>query len=384
MRHKLKDKLKGNWWMLNSGKVIFILPGIRGGGAERVVLNLYKALELYLGCQCHIIALKKEVEHNINGFRVHFIDELAKVKKNGMHRLTYRIKMALIIDQYIDDNIGSDSFILSNMISSDKVMSQSRHRVLHIMHSEYQKAFLEGKPLVRQFFIKRNIEKIYKNKPMSFVSKGARDSFVNNFNVIGNKYVIYNPIDNNEIMRLANEESEKIDHKYIVHVGRFNRAKRHDLLLNAFALTKTDSKLVLFGSGKLEKQIKQQIIDLNIQNRVIIAGFKSNPYPYLKASKGLVLTSDSEGLGMVLLEAQILGIPMLSTDCSAGVREVVGDHYAGLMPIDNPVAIASFIDDMLANPSKYIQPIKNDFEPQKIAMQYDQLKISLIKNWPCK
>lgn len=384
MRHKLKDKLKGNWWMLNSGKVIFILPGIRGGGAERVVLNLYKALELYLGCQCHIIALKKEVEHNINGFRVHFIDELAKVKKNGMHRLTYRIKMALIIDQYIDDNIGSDSFILSNMISSDKVMSQSRHRVLHIMHSEYQKAFLEGKPLVRQFFIKRNIEKIYKNKPMSFVSQGARDSFVNNFNVIGNKYVIYNPIDNNEIMRLANEESEKIDHKYIVHVGRFNRAKRHDLLLNAFALTKTDSKLVLFGSGKLEKQIKQQIIDLNIQNRVIIAGFKSNPYPYLKASKGLVLTSDSEGLGMVLLEAQILGIPMLSTDCSAGVREVVGDDYAGLMPIDNPVAIASFIDDMLANPSKYIQPIKNDFEPKKIAMQYDQLKISLIKNWPCK
>lgn len=359
--------------MLNNGKAIFILPGINGGGAERVVLNLYKALEEYVGYQCHIISLKEEVEHNIEGFRVHFINDLKKIKKSGLNRLTYRKKMAMKIDQYIDEHIGGDSLILSNMIFSDKVMSMSRHHVFHVIHNEYKKAFLEGNIWFKKVQIKHNIERIYKNKPMIFISKGAKDSFVNNFSSDVKKQVIYNPIDLNEIMRLASEEIKSVAGKYIIHIGRFNRAKRHDRLLSAFALSKTKSKLLLLGAGKLEKQIKQQIIELNIQDRVIIAGFKSNPYPYLKGSQGLVLTSDFEGLPMVLLEAQALGVPVLSTDCSHGIREAVGAEYPGLMPMHDLAMIANFIDGMLDNPNKYIQPLKSDFEPQKIAGQYDQL-----------
>lgn len=359
--------------MSNSGKAIFILPGIKGGGAERVVLNLYKALETYFGYQCHIISLKDEVEHNIDGFRVHFISELEGIKKNGIHRLTYRKKMARAIDRYIDENIGTDSLILSNMFFSDKVMSQSQHRVFHIIHSEYKKVFLDGKSIFRKYKMKLNIENIYKNKPLIFISKGVKDSFVNNFHSNVDKHVIYNPIDSDELHLLANEKIIPIEGSYIIHVGRFNRAKRHDRLLNAFAQTNTNTKLLLLGNGKLEERIKQQIINLNIQERVIIAGFKINPYPYFKASKGLVLTSDFEGLPMVLLEAQSLGIPILSTDCSAGIREAVGDEYPGLMPLNDLPAIAGYIEDMLVNPSHYMKVMTNDFEPKKIAYQYDQL-----------
>ena len=359
--------------MLNNKKAIFILPAIKGGGAERVVLNLYKALEVHLGYECHIISLKRDIDHDIEGFTVHFIDELKKIKKTGLYRLTYRRKMANKIDQFIDDNIGADSLILSNMLLSDKIMSLSRHRVFHIIHNEYKKALLDGKSIFKKFQTKINIENIYKNKPLVFISRDAKDSFINNFKSNMDKHVIYNPIDSNELESLAKQPIETIQDDYIVHIGRFNRAKRHDRLLKALALTADNTNLLILGSGKLENKIKQQIIELNVQKRVILGGFKSNPYPYLKASKGLILTSDFEGLPMVLLEALSLNIPVLSTDCSAGIREAVGSDFPGLMPINDLPAIAEFINDMLKNPSKYKKAMKREFYPEIIAVQYDKL-----------
>lgn len=359
--------------MLNNKKAIFILPAIKGGGAERVVLNLYKALEVHLGYECHIISLKRDIDHDIEGFTVHFIDELKKIKKSGLYRLTYRRKMANKIDQFIDDNIGADSLILSNMLLSDKIMSLSRHRVFHIIHSEYQKVFLEGKSFVKKIQNKHNIEKIYKNKPLIFISKGTMDSFTNSFNCNSDKYVIYNPIDIASIEKLANEQIIHIDGDYIIHIGRFNQVKRHDRLLEALSLTDTNIKLVLLGSGKLESKIKDQIARLGLQNRVNIIGFKSNPYPYLKASKGLILTSDHEGLPMVLLEAQAINIPVLTTNCSGGIIEAIGAEFDGLMPIDDVSSIAKYIDDMLINPNKYQKTIKDYFDSEKVAHNYHKL-----------
>ncbi|GIC77285.1 glycosyltransferase [Moritella sp. F3] len=355
--------------------VVFILPAINGGGAEKVVLNLYKAMEEFENCTCHIISLSNETEYNIANFDVHFIDALSSINKNGfIKRLLYKSKMANKIDEFIINNFGCDSLVLSNMISSDKVMSKSNLNVYHIIHSEYHKTLFFKSSLFKKIKTKINIQRIYKYHPLIFISNGVKDSFEQIFKQLNEHIVIYNPIDIDNVISLANDNIKKIEDNYIIHIGRFNRVKRHDRLLEEFAKVNTNCKLVLAGSGSLKDKIIKKINELNIKDKVILLGFKENPYPYLKNSKGLIISSDSEGLPMVILEAMALNVPVLSTDCSAGIRELLGEKSTCLIPMDNIPLISQKIDDMLITPSKYTLKVSSKFTPKLIAKQYHNLK----------
>jgi glycosyltransferase involved in cell wall biosynthesis len=362
--------------MSNIKQAVFILPAINGGGAERVVLNLYQALEQHCNYQCHIVSLTQESEFDITGFRVHFIEGLERISKKGFHRLSYRKNMSVLVDNYIQSKIGSNVLALSNMMFADKVMSESKLNVYHVIHSEYGHAVLSGKSFFKRIAAKRNIEKIYNTHPLIFISEGVKKSFVDNFNCSVKKSTIYNPINIREVHSLANEKRVEIGEEYIIHVGRFNRVKRHDRLLEEFSKVNSNVKLLLLGGGKLEAQIRSKIKSLQLENRVIVLGFQKNPYPYIKYSKGLILTSDSEGLPMVLLEAMALGIPIATTDCSNGIREAIGHDHPGLIAMDNIQSISTVIDSMLTNPEDYITPLKMDFNSSNAANKYASLDIS--------
>lgn len=354
-------------------KILFVLPGIMGGGAERVVLNLYKALETHKGHECHILSLSRNIAHAVDpDIRVHYLDEVSKTSKKGINRLTYRKKNIKIIDDYIENTFGNDCFVLSNMMFADKIMSLSRHKVYHIIHSAYTQSLLGGKAFYRRFFIKRNINNIYRNHPLIFVSTGALNSFCENFTTKTNKHVIYNPVNDWEIQKLAAEQAE-VDFDYILHVGRFNRAKRHDRLIKAYSMIKSDIKLLLLGEGRLEGSIRSQIDALGLSERVLIMGFKTNPYPYISGAKVLVLCSDFEGLPTVIIEAISLGTPFVATDCPGGIREIVDRNSPSLVPLNSIERLANAIDDALADPGKYKSSLDDKFMSQHVATQYDNL-----------
>ena len=110
---------------------------------------------------------------------------------------------------------------------------------------------------------------------------------------------------------------------YIIHVGRFSPQKRHDLLFEAFSGLSLPHKLVLLThkSEALEKMIGKY----GLTERVYVAGFQEHPFPWIKGADVLVLCSDYEGLGNVLVESLILGTKVVSTDCLSGPKEIVGN-----------------------------------------------------------
>lgn len=355
-------------------KIVFVLPAIAGGGAEKVVLNLYKAMQTYADFECHILALSRHIVHGVPPeFRVHCLDQVAAVSKKGIKRLTYRRTIVDMVDQYIDKVIGKDCFVLSNMMFADKVMSLSRHKVFHIIHSPYTQSLLDGKPAYRKYFIKRNINNIYRHHPMIFVSKGALDSFTESFISPVDKYIIYNPVDELSVYRLSDVEEFNLEYDYVVHVGRFNRAKRHDRLLESFAKISSDVKLLLLGEGKLESEIKNKANKLGIAERVEFIGFKKNPYPYIKHAKALFLTSDFEGLSMVAIEAISLGVPVVTTACPGGIREVFSPGSKSLVPLNDSEKLIFAMNDVLENPEDYKNVLKKEFSNQFAAAQYEKI-----------
>jgi glycosyltransferase involved in cell wall biosynthesis len=208
---------------------------------------------------------------------------------------------------------------------------------------------------------------------MIFVSQGARDGFCAHFRSGVAKSVIHNPVNAAEVRALADCEPAGLEGSYIVHVGRFNRQKRHDRLLRAFAKVRSNVRLVLLGDGRLETSIRAEVDQLGLTGRVLFLGFRQNPYPLIKGANVLVLSSDVEGLPTVILEAICLGTAVVATDCPGGIREIIDSQSPSLVPLDDIDALAAAIDNALAHPEKYTSSLDEKFSSRFAADQYDRL-----------
>ena len=96
------------------------------------------------------------------------------------------------------------------------------------------------------------------------------------------------------------------------HVGRFTQQKNHDFLIDIFNEIherNQNTKLLLIGTGIKEKDIKEKVKNLNLQDSVIFEGFKNNVNEYMFAMDIFLFPSKFEGLGLVLIEAQATGLP---------------------------------------------------------------------------
>ncbi|MEZ9945053.1 glycosyltransferase [Vibrio breoganii] len=352
--------------------VVFILPEIKGGGAEKSVINLCKSLEEYAGYKTHLLILNNKIEYDVTGLRVHDLNLTNKVSKKGWKRLTYRKEMARLVDNYILDNFSSNTPIFSNMVFSDKIMSQSKLNVFHIIRNSYSKPMLSGKNLYRKYVVKKNISKVYSNHPIVFVSHGARNDFNNNFIAKTPQAVVHNAIDAEEIRRNAKAYDFSPKNDYILHIGRFNRQKRHDRLLDIYNNTQKKVNLRLMGKGELEKDIRNKIEELGINHNIDFEPFNENPYPIIKQAKLVVLTSDFEGLPRVLMEAVVLNKPVISFDCPGGIREILSNDES-IVKLGDIKSFSSRIDDALDCPDKYINEVPGDFSFESVANNFKAL-----------
>ncbi|MDX2506143.1 MAG: glycosyltransferase [Gammaproteobacteria bacterium] len=116
--------------------------------------------------------------------------------------------------------------------------------------------------------------------------------------------------------------------KYVfANVGRLHPDKDQKTLINAFAevaLELPDVILVILGMGRLDKELKQQVNDLKLDDRVFFLGLVPHAVNYFRAFDSFVLSSDYEPFGMVLLEAIIAQVPVISTNVG-GAKEIIMD-----------------------------------------------------------
>ena len=100
----------------------------------------------------------------------------------------------------------------------------------------------------------------------------------------------------------------------IIHVGRFAPQKNHKKIINvfdAYLQINPNAKLFLIGNGDLLNETKEQVKSLNLENQVKFLGLKNNVHEYLQAADLFLFPSVHEGLGIVLVEAQCSGLPVV-------------------------------------------------------------------------
>ena len=138
---------------------------------------------------------------------------------------------------------------------------------------------------------------------------------------------IYNVHQVDEILKKADIplQEEVLPSPYIIYCGRLDANKAPIRAINALSKIKSQLSLVFVGKGdeSFVSELKKQVDDLGMTSRVFFLGEKSNPYPYIKAAKALISCSYSESLPGVIIEALALGIPVVSTNSSRGIWEIL-------------------------------------------------------------
>ncbi|MFD2514252.1 glycosyltransferase [Pontibacter locisalis] len=126
---------------------------------------------------------------------------------------------------------------------------------------------------------------------------------------------------------------EVIEKPYMVSVGRLDINKGFEQLMECFAEAnfKTDYSLYILGSGPMEERLNKKISELGLEKKVKLLGFVKYPQTIIKNAEVLILNSNFESFGNVLVEALALGVPVISNDCDYGPREIIEHGTNGLL-----------------------------------------------------
>lgn len=387
-------------------KVMIITRILTGGGAERVAASLASYLkDRYDVLLVVIDGSRRTYETKA---KVEFLNLSVFDKGNGINRakwfLSAYIKIKNIREKYNPDCVISFLTEPELMNALTKGHGKSITSIRNVRSSVVKS---KAKKL-RDKWVFSRMDGIVS------LSYNAKMDLVNNYGVSANKIkVIYNICETERITdrikqgTISNDELEWINNeKTLITLGRLTEQKAQWHMIRAFksvARCIPDAKLVILGEGDKKAYLQGLISDLGLNSSICLMGYKENPYVYLANSAGFVFSSVYEGLGNSIVEAMACGLPVISTDCNAGPRELLAPNtdfnesankiemqeYGILTPVcdgreysaNDPL---TYEETQLANAMLLIlenKSVANDYRKKSLerGLQFEKEKI--IKQW---
>lgn len=242
-------------------------------------------------------------------------------------------------------------------------------------------------PLTKRWILKQLMRAtMWRADAMTCVSKDMVQQYRQVFNSPPH-VCVYNIVDDSASRKML---AEPIEHKsllykscpVIVAAGRLAPWKGFADLIRAMKLLteRRLAKLIILGDGPLRHELEALIIEQGLQDTVELHGYVANPLKFFARADVFVLSSHVEGMPNVLVEAMMCGCTPVSTDCPTGPREVLqNEQYGYLVPMRDPVALASGIERALERPilkEKLAEAVRPFEESAVIARHFEILGFS--------
>lgn len=335
---------------MNKGHIIFFLPTLHGGGAERITINLIKGM-LKRDIPLELVVASAE------GSYLHQIPKSVSVVNLAVGRV---IKAILPLSHYLQQN--RPSALVSHMSHANvvavlaKKLTRTKTRLILVEHNTLS---VNKSNLIRARFIPPLMKWLYPSvDAIVGVSKGVAEDLEFQLGLAEQKVnVIYNPVVDEQLIAKA---KTPLDHPWFekghlpvfLAVGRLTTQKDFSTLIKAFALLRKHrlARLIILGEGELRTELEAMVNMLGIAEDISLPGFVENPYAYMYNANAFILSSRWEGLPTVLIEAMACGCPVVATDCPSGPKEILdAGKYGALVPVGDEIALSAAMSNVLDN-----------------------------------
>lgn len=358
-------------------KILFLHGPLSSGGAERVLLDILRNLDYnrYDVTLCLMInqgVLLHEVPREVT--LISLWDEYSLYYKLAFRMSIWfsnNFMFRRILNKKITETYDVEVSFLEGMPLKLHGLLKSKSKKISWVHCD-----LYNFPYEANQFAKNEELKAYNAMDaIVCVSKDTKLAFEKRFpHCTASKLVLYNPIDSKKIVGLASSENIPLKTEFtIVSVGRLTFQKKPDRIIRLAARLKSEGIKVHFqivGDGELKNELIEQAVQLDVKDTVSFLGYVANPFPYIKNADLLLLSSGFEGFGLVVCEAMVLGVPVVSTK-TAGPIEIIDENRYGLLCDHDDESIYLSVKEIINN---------NDLRSTYIEKGHERAKEFSVEN----
>jgi glycosyltransferase involved in cell wall biosynthesis len=351
-------------------RVLFVIPTLHGGGAERVVVTILRHLDRNrFRPTLVVVDLHGEVYAN------ELPDDVSVVDL-GTRRVRYALpKLVSMIRRQEPAVVFSTLSHLNLALALVKPFLCSRTRLITRESSIVSNVLKDRK---RSFAHALLYRWIYPRVDLLISqSQAMLDDLVDNFGFPRRKAVIiHNPVDLDRISRLAAGPPDPgFDPASVnlVAAGRLVAVKGFDVLLQSLALCgRQELTLTVLGEGPLRSQLESLAVRLGIAKRVRFVGFQSNPYPYYARADWFVVSSRYEGFPNAGLEALACTTPVVAVPAPGGIREMLaGISQARLAPGMDAAALAQCLAELPRHAQRVPKHLVQRYAAERVVAQFE-------------
>lgn len=345
-------------------KILIVTDSLRGGGAERVLYDILKNLDL-TKYEIEIFLIYNEglyVEKIKNlGINIKYMfDERKDLFNNILYRKFKSMIIKLLryfycsypslIKKLKNKNYDIEIAFLEGYSTVLVANRKNNSKKIAWVHIDLEKHKMVPRKLERISYCKIN--------KIICVSEDSKKSVLNLYPENKDKIkVIYNPIDKKNIVEKSNKkinfefEKNKVN---IITLGRLSQQKGYDILLqshNKLIKEGLDYNLIILGEGAKRNSLEKYIKEKNLENNTQLLGFKENPYPYLKKADIFISSSRYEGFSLVVAEAICLNKPIIATKCTGPLELLKKGKYGLMAEVENVEDLAEKMKKLILDKS---------------------------------
>lgn len=320
-------------------KIIFLIPNLMHGGAEKVLVNLVNNLDK----EKYDVTLQTLFDIGVNKKDLKSHIKYHSFLKKEFRGNSYLFKLfspefwwKRIIKEHYDIAVSYLEGPTTRILSGCTDKNTKKIAWLHIELNTPKLAALGFRSLDEAKEAYESFDRIIA------VSKSVKGCFAENLCIKKDIDVLYNVNETEQIKKKSNlslnNSSFIIDNvPTICSVAKLMKTKGFDRLIEVHKRLIDEGfyhRIYILGIGEEKSYLEKKIKEYKCEQSFILLGFCENPYQYISKCDLYVCSSRREGFSTAVTEALVLGIPVVSTDCS-GARELLGDNNEYGIVVDN-------------------------------------------------
>ncbi len=301
----------------NKPSLAFIINNLKRGGAENFITMLSNSL--INDYEIHILTLNNSHNEYVLNNKIKLYNLYSEKSFFSIFLVPYKIYIYLV-----NNNIKIiNAFLYKSIFYATLSKILFRYKTKLVIHERtFSESFFKSSPL-KKLFGKFFIRTFY-NKSNLIITNSicSSNSLVNYYNVKNDIFLLYNSVK----QPFSSNTSYNTKTFKILNVGNHHGYKNQELLINAVSKLKfNDWELHLIGKGPETKKLMELTQKLNLTNKISFL-YSVDSYLHYYNYSIFVSTSNLEGFPNVILEAMVHKLPVISSDCKSGPREILAPN----------------------------------------------------------